>query len=152
MVVDMRYYAPYIVTFIVILFIGSALFHQGSKFRYRDVKYGNPAKEKLVQEAVHINKEAVPLKFRLYIGNDGSGGASWYSITYEHGGREKQIFASFENPVVSKINACDNCLLIICGKNKIKIPMQELDQRIMVPLVYYQGEEIRGGDCLSDKI
>lgn len=152
MVVDMRYYAPYIVTFIVVLFIGSALFHQGSKFRCRDVKYGNPAKEKLVQEAVHINKEAVPLKFRLYIGSDGSGGACWYSITYENAGREKQIFASYDHPVVSKIKVYDSCLMIICGKNKIEIPMEELDQRIMVPLVFYQGEEVKRCNTLSDKI
>ncbi len=149
---DMRYYAPYIVTFIVMLFIGSALFHHGSNLKLRNVKYGNPAKEKLVQEAVHISKEAVPLRFRLYIGSDGSGGACWYSITYEDEGREKQIFASFDHPAVSKISACDNCLKIICGKNKIEIPIHELEQKMIMPLVYYQGEEIREDDILSDKI
>jgi hypothetical protein len=148
----MRYYAPYIAAFFVIIFMGSALFHHGSRFRGRVVKYGNPAKEKLIQEAAHINKDGVTLKFRLYMGSDGSGGACWYSVTYENDGRERQVFASFDNPVVNKINACDRCLSVICGKNKIKIPVEELEQRVMVPLVYYQGEELKDKSALSDEI
>ena len=148
----MRYYAPYITAFIVIIFMGSALFYHGSRFRSRDVKYGNPAQERLIQEAVHINKEGVSLKFRLYMGSDGSGGACWYSVTYEHDGKEKQIFASFDRPVVEKLNTCDECVAIVCGKNRIEIPLEELEQRVIVPLVYYQGEELNENSSLSDKI
>lgn len=148
----MRYYAPYIAALFVIIFIGSALFYHGSRFRGRDVKYGNPAKEELVQEAVHIKEDGVSLKFRLYMGSDGSGGACWYSVTYEHEGREKQIFASFDSPVVERINVCDRCLTVVCGKNRLEIPVEELDSRVLVPLVYYQGEELKENSILSDEI
>lgn len=149
----MRYYAPYIATLIVIVFIVAALFHHGSRYTGRSVKYGNPAKEKLIQECVRLNNNDEALTFRLYMGSDGAGGACWYSVTVKQGkNKEQQIFASFDHPAVSKINACDSSLQIICGKNKIEIPIDELDKKIVVPFVYYQGEEIKGDCVLSDKI
>ncbi len=151
MVEDMRYYAPYIAALIVIVFIVAALFHHGSRYTTRSVMYGDPAKEKLIQECVRLNESGESVIFRLYMGSDGAGGACWYSVTVKQGkDKEQQIFASFDHPVVSKINACDSCLQIICGKNKFKIPMDELEQKIIMPHVYYQGEAIRKGDCLSD--
>jgi len=149
----MRYYAPYIAALIVIIFIASALFHHGSRFTGRSVKYGNPAKEKLLQEYVQLKNSEDALKFRLYMGSDGSGGACWYSVTAKQGkGKEMQVFASFSTPVVDKITACDTHLRVICGKNIIKIPLNELDQRSMVPLVYYMGNEMEGDTLSADKI
>ena len=149
----MRYYAPYIAALIVIIFIASALFHHGSNYTGRSVKYGNPAKEKLIQECARVKNSDEAVIFRLYMGSDGAGGACWYSITVKQGkGKEQQVFAAFSSPVVDKISACDNFLNITCGKKIVKIPLSDLEQRIMVPLVYYMGDEVEGGNLSADKI
>jgi len=149
----MRYYAPYIVSLIILLLIGSALFHKGYKPKIRNYKYGNPENEKLVYVTKNNISENDFLLLRLYIGSDKAAGEFWYSVTLEKPEiEESQIFAAFGRPTVDKIIIVENKIKLISGKTSIDIPVDQLNYRVKSPIVYYMGEEVKSGDPLSDKI
>lgn len=149
----MRYYAPYIVSLIILLFISSALFHKGYKPKIRNYKYGNPEHEKLVYESRGSLQSDNFLLFRLYIGSDNAGGEFWYSVTLEKPGMgETQIFASFGAPAIDKLIITEKKVKLVSGRGSIDIPLDHLDERLLNPLVYFMGKEVEPVKASTDKI
>ena len=138
----MRYFAPYIVTAVVIISIISALLVKSYKPKIRNFKYGNPEYEMLIQN--YKNADLSDITVKLYIGKDNSVGPLWYSVTVEtESAKEAQIFASFGEPVIDKVSIVDNKIKLTTGKTSINIPINEIDERIKSPLAYDKWKELK---------
>lgn len=149
----MKRYAPYIITILVAILLTAAVFHKFFGQGARNVKYGNPAYERLVRECRYYKTGDECLVVKLYEGRNSAKGTSWYSVTVEEPGiDETQIFISSGNPGVDSIGLCEKEIKLMCGKGCVTIPIDELDSRVKIPLIYYNGEEMRDGEVLSNKI
>ena len=149
----MKRYSPYIIAVMVVLLLAVAIFHDIYKSDSRIVKYGNPAYERLLRECRYYKTEDECLVVKLYEGKNSSKGTAWYSVTVEKPGiAETQIFISSGTPGVDSIGLCEKEIKMMCGKGCVTIPVDELDSKIKVPLIYYNGEMSKDGEVLSDKI
>lgn len=148
----MKRYSSHIVLLCLVLLCAGVIVHKIYEKRSRVVKYGNPANERLVRECRYYKTDQDCLTVKLYEGRDVSRGTSWYSVTFEKpGSTETQILVSAGNPGIESIGLCEKEIRLMCGKGCINIPVENVDERFRVPLIYYNGKEI-GESGLSDKI
>jgi len=149
----MKKYSSYIVFLLVVGLVVAAIFHDRFKSKHRTIKYGNPSYEKLVKECRYYKTEDDFVTIKLYEGKNSERGTSWYSVTFEKPGKdETQIFASSGTPGIESIGLCEKEIKLMCGKGCINIPFDDLESRFEVPLIYYNGKEVKEGSLLSDKI
>lgn len=149
----MKRYSPYIVAISVFILAAGAIFHDRFETRHRNNKYGNPDYEKLVRECRYYKTEDDFITVKLYEGKNSERGTSWYSVTFKRPGTEEtQIFISAGSPGIDSIGLCEKEIKLMCGKGCINIPVDELESRFGVPLIYYNGKEVKEGSGLSDKI
>ncbi|HOP29722.1 MAG TPA: hypothetical protein P5120_08040 [Spirochaetota bacterium] len=149
----MKKYTSYIAFLLVVILAVAAIFHDRFKSRHRNVKYGNPSYEKLVKECRYYKTEDDFITVKLYMGRNDDRGTTWYSVTFEKPGKEEtQIFASAGTPGIESIGLCEKEIKLMCGKGCINIPVDEIESKLEVPLVYYNGKEVKEGSLLSDKI
>lgn len=149
----MKRYISYIIALSVFILVIGAIFHGSFKTKQRNVKYGAPSFEKLIRECRYYKTEDDFITVRLYEGRNSERGISWYSVTFEHPGKEEtQIFVSSGKPGIDSIGLCEKEIKLMCGKGCISIPVDELEPKFRAPLFYYNGKEVKEGSGLSDKI
>lgn len=149
----MKRYYSYIVFILVLILAAAAIFHDSFRSKHRNTKYGDPSFEKLVKECRYYKTEDDFITVKLYEGKNIERGTIWYSVTFEQPGKEEtQIFASSGNPGINSIGLCEKEIKLMCGKGCINIPIDDLESRFEVPLIYYNGKEMKEGSRLSDKI
>ena len=149
----MKKYTSYIAFLLIITLAVAVIFHDRFRSSHRNIKYGNPTYEKLVKECRYYKTEDDYFTVKLYEGKNSERGTTWCSVTFEKPGKEEtQIFASSGTPGIESIGLCEKEIKLMCGKGCINIPVEDLESRFEVPLIYYNGKEMKEGSRLSDKI
>ncbi len=149
----MKKYASYIIFILVVILAIFAFFHDRFKAKDRNIKYGNPQMEKIIKECRYYKQNGEVQTLKLYEGRNSARGTSWYSLTYEGEGiKETQIFISAGDFTVDSLGFTEKEIKLLCGRGCITIPVDKLESKIEVPLIYYNGKEMKEGSFLSDKI